>query len=224
MSKPISFLLLFVLLSCKKEEFNIYYYDGEYPKKMDGHRIDTFSPEISGGEISIFYNGHAWNHAPFLKLITKERNPPKSVFGVREIEVTVFHSLDAPSVIGGCLVETLNIQCPLKEGKFDLNTLSKVVDHEYNTIFYSTINCDAGKDHYKLNMEKTNFVEIVRFEEGSREIEITVDVNFKMSRRNPNFGPVYPANVNLRGTIKGIVGKGSEPLLQTKSPDQNAGS
>lgn len=108
------YLLLFLSLACKKEEnFNRYTYNGAYPRNMDGSRIRTYTPEIHGGEIQVKFNGHSWNHAPYLSLHASEINPPFTSSDKLEINL---YSLLTFTHIDPCVLETLHITIPLKKG------------------------------------------------------------------------------------------------------------
>lgn len=110
------YLLLLLMLACKKEEeFNPYDYDGEYPRSINGNRIKTYSLEIHGGVIEVQFNGHNWNHAPYLWIQAHEMNLPITNNGSQELSISIgslltFGHLDA------CVSEFFHLQIPLKEG------------------------------------------------------------------------------------------------------------
>ena len=210
MNKTFSaFFLLLVLLSCEKEEeFNIYSYDGEYPRNMDGSRIKTYNPEVKGewGEIDIQFNGHPWNHAPYVGRNISGYYPSQTVTGEREVGVSIY-SLLTNTPVEPCVSEQFSLHVPLKPGRVDLNQRVKMVppQEEYRFAKFISVNCDAGKDRYGLNLDKASTANVISFDETTNKLEVWFDVYFKIKTRNSDFGPIYPTHIHLRGTVKGTV-------------------
>lgn len=198
------YLLILLALACKKEEFRPYDYNGEYPRNMDGSRIKTYSPQIHGGAIQVKFNGHSWNHAPHLSLRAHEMNPPFTNSGGQEFEINI-GSLLTYGHIDPCAFESLHLRIPLKQGRlvFSEEVGNQITKTGLGAVFYS-INCDAGKDHYKLDLTKTSWVDLTRYDKATRALEAEFDLNFVILIRNSDFGPIYPKQVNLKGKIKAV--------------------
>lgn len=197
------FILFIFVISCKDEKdnpFDQWSYDGEYPRSITGEKIKTYSPEIKGGEIEAHFNGHPWNHAPFLATTANIWDPPKSVSHQREINIGI-QSFLTYGHIEPCVLESFYFRIPLKVGRISLNDYASGIQYEYSVTDFTSINCDAGKDHYKLNPAKQSWVEITSYDSTTREIQATFDVSYQMEHRNSNFGPVYPEHVNVQGRI-----------------------
>ena len=200
------FFLLILGAACndgKDKAFDPWAYDGEYPRSMTGDKIKTFNPEIKGGEIEARFNGHTWNHAPFLATTASIWNPPKSVSDQQEISIGI-QSLLTYLHIESCIVESFYFRIPLKIGRISLNKYASGMQYEYNVTDFTSINCDAGKDHYRLNPRKQSWIEITSYDPTTREVEATFDVSYQMEDRNSDFGPVYPEHVNIQGRIKTV--------------------
>lgn len=200
------FILLCLGVACNDEKdkaFDPWTYDGEYPRSMTGDKIKTFDPEIKGGEIDARFNGHAWNHAPFLATTANIWNPPKSVSGQQEISIGI-QSLLTYVDIESCVFESFYFRIPLRIGRISLNKYASGMPYEYNVTDFTSVNCDAGKDHYKLNLSKQSWVEITSYDRATREVEATFDVSYQMEGRNSNFAPVYPEHVHIQGRIKAV--------------------
>ncbi len=196
--------LILLLVGCRKEQepFRPYAYDGEYPATMTGERIKTYVPEKRGGEINVFFNGHSWNHAPYLSLNAHEMD--LSVTNNGEVQLSIdIATLLTNEPIDACIFETLHIQIPLARGRFTF-TKELPLNGEISARFYS-INCDAGKDNYVVNHSATSsWIDVKRYDTVSRALEAEFDLSFVIKERNYAFGPIYPTHVHMRGTIKTV--------------------
>lgn len=193
--------LLFFILSCKKDEkFDRFNYEGEYPRSMDGSVIKTYTPKIHGGEIEAQFNGHDWNHAPYLWVQASEMNPPYTSSGDQELSIGI-SSLLTFGHIGPCVYETLNIRIPLKEGMY---TISNGLYEKGTGAVFRSVNCDAGKDEYHINPATKSWVNLKRYNKTTRELEAEFNIHFLIKVRNSNFGPIYPKEVKLVGRTKTV--------------------
>lgn len=200
------YLLLFLLaFSCneKEEEFNIYSYNGAYPRNKDGSVIKTYTPEIIGGEIDAQFNGHPWNHTPYLGVSVTEWNPPRVSENEQTIDLLINSYLTYGHIMP-CLLESFSFRTPLKEGVVFVN---ESIGLQYETARFLTINCDAGKDKYKLDKKKNNTISIVSYDKNTRELRAEFDVSFVIKDRNSDFGPIYPKHVHIKGKIKTVATK-----------------
>jgi hypothetical protein len=194
-------LPLFFILSCKKDEkFDLYNYEGEYPRSMDGSVIKTYTPEILGGTIEAKFNGHSWNHAPYLRIRAAEINSPFTKSGDQELNISI-GSLLTNQPIESCVVESIFIQMPLKEGIYKLS--DGYYEKGVGAVFRS-VNCDVGKDEYQINLGKENWVNLKWYNKNTRELEAEFHLNFLIKVRNSNFGPIYPKEVKLTGSTKTV--------------------
>lgn len=202
LSKKLLYCFFVVLvLGCKEDEtFDLYSYNGEYPKNMDGSQIKTYIPKVNGGTIDVDFNGHSWNHTPYLSLYATEFNPPTTVSNEKEIEINIYAQLTNQFPYA-CGLETAYFRIPLKTGKVFLKEYAQSFQHEYYIVNFSSANCDATKDRYELDKEKSSWINITSYNNTTREMVAEFDVNFKMNDRNSDFGPVYPEQVNLKGKI-----------------------
>ncbi|MCF0072200.1 hypothetical protein LZD49_17090 [Dyadobacter sp. CY261] len=208
-TRSLFFLLLTLGLACKdgkEKAFDPWTYDGEYPQSMNGDKIKTYIPEIQGGEIDARFNGHTWDHAPFLETTAHIWNPPNSVSDQQEISISI-QSLLTRAHIEPCIFESFYFRVPLKIGRLSLNEYASGMQYEYNVTDFTSMNCDAGKDHYKLNAGKQSWVEITSYDSTTREIQATFEVSYQMEDRNSDFGPIYPEHVNIQGRIKTVASK-----------------
>ncbi len=195
---------MLLALGCKKEEFRPYDYNGEYPRNMDGSRIKTYSPQIHGGDIQVKFNGHSWNHAPYLSIRAYEMNPPRTNSGGQDLTMSIGSHLTFGH-IEQCNFEVISVGIPLKEGRLSFNDQ---IGNQLSTTglgaTFISINCDAGKDHYKLDLSKTSWIDLTRYDKATRALEAEFNMHFIMEIRNSNFGPIYPKQVNLKGKIKAV--------------------
>ncbi len=203
MKKILFCILIFLITSCKEkiEEFHPYSYDGEYPVSMTGNRISTYVPQKLGGEIDVFFNGHSWNHAPYLSLYGYTFDSSRSDNGQTQFAIDVIPSLTNES-IGACILETLSFRIPMATGRF-IFTKVLVSKREINAQFY-TVDCDAGKDSYIVDPSSNSWVDVKRYDITSRVLEAEFDISFLIKERNYQFGPIYPTHVNLRGRLKTV--------------------
>lgn len=192
------------MIACKKDDvFDPKVYEGEYPRNIDGSQITTYTPQIIGGDIQIKYNGHDWNHTPYIYSnifsanLIDENNVSKSVIIVKLMAMTTNNK------INDCILENLVISLPFEVGR---SSLTKDFFSSYiKKISYATSNCDANKDDYALDFSKSNWFEIKSYNEVSKELQVEFDVNFIITKRNVDYGPVYPGHVNFKGTCKTIL-------------------
>jgi hypothetical protein len=201
--KSLLFCIFLMMFSCKKNEelFDPYTYDGEYPKSLTGEAIQTYSPAISGGEINVLFNGHPWNHAPYLSVYTTIINAGDTNSGVSQLEVGIATLLTKP-LIDPCVFERIHLRIPAQAGKFVFDKSLSFQD-EITARFYS-VNCDATKDNYQLDPSKDNWIDIKHYDAASRSIEAEFNTNFIIERRNSSFGPIYPKHVSISGSIKAV--------------------
>lgn len=196
---------LFLAFSCKEEKkFDPFSYNGSYPRNLDGSEIKIYTPNILGGKIDAYFNGHSWNHAPFLAVYANRFDPPATVTNETEVMISISSMLTA-TPIEPCLLETFLVRAPLKVGSIDLNDFSKLNPLEYASVKFTSINCDAGKDQYVLDRQRSNKVNILNYDANTNLIKADFDVHFTIQERNSDFGPIYPEHVHLRGTIEATV-------------------
>jgi len=208
MKKPAElflYLLFLLAFSCKEkeEEFNIFFYDGAYPRNMDGTVIKTYTPEIIGGEIEAKFNGHKWNHAPYLVVQATDMEHYRSKDGERRISVSIGSMMDH-GYPGACIFESYSFNIPPGVGVTQVN---KSIGSSLEDARFTSINCDAMKDHYKLDKNKPNTINVISYDQNSRELRAEFDVSFVIKERNSNFGPIYPKHVRIQGRIKTIATK-----------------
>lgn len=202
MKHTLLYVFFLLVFSCKEdEEFRPYAYDGAYPVRMDGSRIQTYTPEKHGGEFDVQFNGHTWNHAPYLALYASEMPPSVSVIGETQLSIGI-HSLLTFGHIDPCIFENLSLRIPLKTGRYvfgkDIPESAEVNAH------FSSINCDAGKDYYRPDPSKSSWVDVTRYDAGSRALEAEFNLSFLIKDKNLDFAPIYPQHVNLKGKIKTV--------------------
>lgn len=197
--------LFLVAVACEKKEevFQPYFYDGEYPTTMAGNRIKTYVPEKMGGEMEVFFNGHSWNHAPYLSLRAYEMDPSITNSGQAQFDIGIT-SLLTNEPIDACIVETLHVRIPLAKGRFvftkDLPPKGEI------TARFSSINCDAGKDGYIVDHSTSNssWIDVRRYDVSSRALEAEFNLSFVVKDRNYSFGPIYPIHITMRGKLKTV--------------------
>ena len=191
-------IFLLLALSCKEKEevFNIFTYNGAYPRNMDGSVIKTYTPEIIGGDIDAQFNGHTWNHAPYLRVYAAEWNRGLTLGSKQELEVLI-HSILTIDKVSPCILENFYFRIPLKTGIVPVN-------ESIGAVSFTSINCDAGKDDYKLDKNKNNTINIIGYDKDTRELKAEFDVNFVIKDRNSNFGPIYPEHIHIKGKIKAV--------------------
>ncbi|MCF0060620.1 hypothetical protein MUK70_15355 [Dyadobacter chenwenxiniae] len=197
-------ILVFVILtfSCKDDiGFNPNSYDGQYPKNMDGSDIQTYKSEILGGQIEASFNGHTWNHAPYLSINAEVLSPPNSVGGSQELFISI-SSLLTNRPIESCILETLLFRVPLATGITSMNKFVELTEHEYTVLKFTSINCDAGKDQYVMDRSVENTINVLSYDPLTGAIHAEFDLSFKISQRNSSFGPIYPERVVLKGRVE----------------------
>lgn len=199
--------LLFVGLSCKErdEVFQPYFYDGDYPVSLTGKPLRTYVPQKLGGTIDGEFNGHSWNHAPYLSVGAWLVDPSITNNGQAQWEINV-GSLVTNEPIDNCVVETLYIRIPQAKGRFvfreDLPPKGEI------KAYFRSINCDAGKDGYVVDHtgNTSSWIDIKRYDTSSRVVEADFDIRFIKKERNDAFGPIYPTHIHLRGTLSTVAG------------------
>ncbi|WP_428666468.1 hypothetical protein [Runella sp.] len=201
MKRLMCYFLLILSLACNKEEkFDKYFYDGAYPRNMDGSIIKTYEPKAVGGEVEAEFNGHVWNHAPFMVVSAFVTLSPTT--NEKLISVIISPYLTYQGVGESCTFESFTFKIPLTTEKVLLNEYTKAELHEYNLVSFRSINCDAIKDDYKLDRERTNWAFVRTYDPVTKVVQVEFDAGFKISSRNSNFGPIYPEHVNVRGKAK----------------------
>ncbi|SDG89925.1 hypothetical protein SAMN04487996_12518 [Dyadobacter soli] len=201
--KKICFYLLVLLASaCKEDEkFDPNSYNGEYPRNLDGSKIETHDPTLLGGEIESYFNGHSWDHAPFLSVYINRFDPPQTATGEPEILIGIYPMLTAQQ-IESCLMESFVVRAPLKVSTTSLNEFTQLHTPEYAHVKFTSMNCDAGKDQYMLDRSKESTVKVTSYNADDKEVQAEYDVYFRIAQRNSTFGPIYPEKVHLRGKVK----------------------
>jgi hypothetical protein len=194
--KKLNILLLFCLLGCHKDYINAESYDGEYPVKPNGKKIVLYDTQKLGGEFSVFFNNHIWNHWPLLAIYGVESKGA----GKRQIYLTI----GAVNKVPDCNEhETISFSCPLVKGEYLNNDFEK-----YPFTSFTTTNCDAGKDSYKLNESYRNWVKIINYDTLSRAVEGNFDFRFIVFRKDINSSTsIYPNNIRIRGDFKLVLRK-----------------
>lgn len=203
MKKILICILILFVTSCKEkiEEFHPYSYDGEYPVSMTGGPISTYIPQKMGGEIDVFFNGHSWNHAPYLSLCGYSIDSSRTDNGQAQFAIDVIPLL-TNEPIGACILETLSFRTPMATGRFTF-TKALVPKGEIKAQFY-TVDCDAGKDSYIVDPSSNSWIDIKSYDTASRVLEAEFNISFLIKERNYQFGPIYPTHINLRGSLKTI--------------------
>lgn len=196
------FMIIFFAGCNEPEEFDLYSYHGSYPRNMDGSQIRTYEPVISGGDAKIDFNEHSWNHSPYIRILAAKFRPSQSG-AVDEIEIMV-QAMTDNDFTEPCGMEHLYFRLPLRQGAVDVNGLLNG-QNQSDYIHLSSVNCDATKDRYGLDTSKSNLVHIIRYESVNQELDLEFNVHFKMLDRNSDFGPIYPEEVNMKGTLKAII-------------------
>ncbi|MGX5854414.1 hypothetical protein ACWKW6_12240 [Dyadobacter jiangsuensis] len=181
-----------------EDKFDAYSYDGDFPRNMNGSQIKTYQPTIIGGDIKVTYNGHDWNHAPFLKVSAAVFESVDTT-GRKIIEIFASSLLDN-DLSNPCSLEHLLFRVPSESSTIDLNKFADHFEDEIGVNFI-TANCDATKDRYLLDKTQRNWVKLVRYDTLNKEVKVQFDAHFRMYDRNPDFGPVFPETVHLNGTI-----------------------
>lgn len=203
MKKILIGVLVFFVIACKEEieEFHPYSYDGEYPVSMTGNPIATYIPQKLGGEMDVFFNGHSWNHGPYLSLYAYTIDSSRTDNGQAQFAVDISPLL-TNEPIGACILETLYFRIPMATGRF---TFAKGLTPkgEIKAQFYS-LDCDAGKDTYIVDSSSNSWVNIKRYNTTSQVLEAEFNISFLIKERNYQFGPIYPTHVNLRGSLKTV--------------------
>ncbi|WP_353721056.1 hypothetical protein [Dyadobacter sp. 676] len=201
MSRILIWLFIILAFSCKDDEkFDPNNYDGQYPRNLDGSEMKTYNTQVIGGKIEGYFNGHSWNHAPFLSINVTRFDPPKTTANEPEVIINIATMLTG-SQIEPCLMESFLVRAPLKVSTTSINDFTKLHDPEYAHVKFTSINCDAGKDQYALDRSKPSIVKITQYDIENKEIHAEYDVYFSMIVRNSNFGPVYPEKVHLQGKL-----------------------
>lgn len=205
MKKVFTCFFLLLVFACREDKnFDPYSYDGNYPRNIDGSEIKTYTPNIIGGKIEAYFNGHSWNHAPFLSVNVSRFDPPKTISGESEVIITISPMLTA-TPIEPCLMETFLVRAPLKIAAISLNDFSKLNEQEYASVKFTSMNCDAGKDQYVLDRQNSSVVKVLSYDETTKELRAEFDVYFTISERNSDFGPIYPEKVHISGNIEAVV-------------------
>lgn len=188
--------------SCKEKKFDIYSYNGAYPRNMDGSQITTYTPVVENGEIKIDFNGHPWNHAPYQRVDITKFHFGKG--GNEEgLEIFIRSMLDNQHEYS-CSLEHLIFRVPAKNGTVDLNDFSDDASEAQGAGF-STANCDATKDRYRLNRTKANRLTIRDYDGVGKKMTVQFEVNFFIASRNSDFGPIFPEEVSMKGMITTVV-------------------
>ncbi len=193
---------LVVACSCKEEKFDMYSYNGAYPRNMDGSQITTYTPVVENGEIKVDFNGHAWNHAPFQR-VDITRFPFGNGGSEDRLEIFIRSMLDS-QLEYSCSLEHLIFRVPAKNGTVDLNGFPDDVSDAQGAAF-STANCDATKDRYRLDRTKTNRLTVLNYDGVDKKVTVQFEVNFIIAARNSDFGPIFPEKVSMKGTATTIV-------------------
>ncbi len=200
-------IYLFIILACAckdDEKFDPNSYDGQYPRNLDGSEIKTYDVKVFGGEIEAYFNGHSWNHAPFLSVNVTRFDPPQTATDGPEVMIGIYPMLTAPQ-LESCLMEGFIVRAPLKVSTTSINDFTNAHEPEYAHVKFTSMDCDAGKDQYALDRDKSSTVKITSYDQERKEIEAEYDVYFKIAQRNSTFGPIYPEKVHLRGKIKSVI-------------------
>jgi hypothetical protein len=184
------------------EEFDIYSYHGSYPRNMDGSQIKTYEPLLSGGDAKIDFNGHLWNHSPYIRIFAAKFSSSQSG-GLDKIEIMI-QAMRNNDWTEPCGMEHLYFRLPLRQGVVDVNGLFDGQNQSDNINFIS-VDCDATKDRYGLDTSKNNLVRIIRYDNDTQELELEFNVHFKMLYRNSDFGPIYPEEVKMKGTLETMI-------------------
>lgn len=199
------FLLLLTLIACHKEDiFDPKNYEGEYPRNMDGSQIQTYTPQIKGGEVSIKYNGHTWNHTPFLTLYGMERNLIDNNVNQKMLNLSVY-AATTDFEMDNCVKEFIVFQLPFELGK--KNVTKDYLNKPFKIISYYTLDCDAGKDEFGIDFSKSSWLDVKSFDETTRQLQFEFDINFIITKRQSDFGPIYPKYVNFKGSCTTTVKK-----------------
>lgn len=203
MKDVLIYTLLFLFLSCKEkiEDFHPYSYDGEYPVSMTGSPIRTYMPEKLGGDMEVYFNGHSWNHAPYLSLNAYTIDSSFTNNSQAQFSIDI-NSLLTNEPVDACILETLYIRIPMATGRF-MFTKELLQKGQLNTKFYS-MDCDAGKDSYIIDPSISSWIDIKRYDTTSRVLEAEFNISFLIKERNYQFGPIYPTHVNLSGSLKTV--------------------
>jgi len=198
-----AWLLVAFLSGCKDaDKFDIYSYNGAYPRNIDGSQIETFEPQVSGGNVALSFNGHAWNHSPYIRVFAESFGPVQSG-GIDELDLSV-QAMVNNNLIEPCGMESLYLRVPLKEGNIDTKGLMKG-QQQSDYIRFSSVNCDATKDRYELDLSRQNILRLVKFDSSTQTVEISMDLHFQMLDRNSDFGPIYPEKIDIKGTVKTMI-------------------
>lgn len=197
-------VVIFLVIACKEEpeKFHLNSYDGEYPVSMTGSPIATYVPQKLGGEIDVFFNGHSWNHGPYLSLYAYTIDSSRTDNGQAQLAVDISPLL-TNEPIGACILETLYFRIPMATGRFLFTKALAASKGEIKAQFYS-VNCDAGKDSYVVDPSSNSWVDIKRYDPTSRVLEAEFDIRFLIQERNYQFGPLYPTHIHSRGSLKTV--------------------
>ena len=119
-------ILIALVVGCKEKEPTPL--DEGYPMYPSGERIKLYDTQKFGGTFDVKFNGHLWNHYPYLTLnIYKEAQEKFGKDSVLSVHFWMYQNL---LNIDPCIKESLNLMIPLKKGDYEIQNLEIPIEYQ----------------------------------------------------------------------------------------------